>query len=227
MEGIGFDVISDLHLSPEDNFNWEGKATSLYCIVAGNISKDLRTIHQTLSHLSHFYQGVFYTIGTLEYEDVAEISVRTEEISRLCRSIRNTALLHNNVVIIDGVAIMGANCWYGHRRPDDSHADMRQFEDVSYLGHSLEKLQLHMDVKKIVIVTNSVPDPGLYFGEEDAEIYNQLSPSICLSQDTECKVTHWVFGTYNKTVDTTLSGINYINNSYYKRRPYWAKRITV
>lgn len=226
-EGIGFDVISDLHLTPEDSFNWEGKATSLYCLVAGNVSNDPRTIHQTLYHLAHFYQGVFYVAGSLEYDNVQNIAVRTEELSRICLSIRNVALLLNNVVIIDGVAIMGANGWYGQHIQTDSLSGVRQLEDISYLGHSLEKLQLHMDVKKIVIVTNSVPDPSLYFGEEDQEIYNQLPPSICLTNDTEKKVSHWVFGSYNKVVDTTISDINYINNSYYKRQPYWAKRIEV
>ena len=58
MQDIGFDVISDLNLSAEDSFNWEGKATSLYCIVAGNVSSDLRTVLQTLTHVGRFYQGV-------------------------------------------------------------------------------------------------------------------------------------------------------------------------
>ena len=51
---IGFDVISDLNLDAEDSFDWEGKATSLYLIIAGNISSDLRVIHQTLVHLSRY-----------------------------------------------------------------------------------------------------------------------------------------------------------------------------
>jgi hypothetical protein len=225
MEGIGFDVISDLHLSPEDSFNWEGKATSLYCIVAGNISSDLRTIHQTLFHLSHFYQGIFYTIGSAEYEGVLDVAIRTEEIIRTCRGIRNVALLMSNVVVIKNVAIMGANCWYGQVKQDDL-SDMRQFEDIAYLGHSLEKLQLHMDVSKIIIVTGSVPNPTLFFGEEDECIYDQIPPSICLEKDTERKVSHWVFGSYKKIVDATIDGINYINNPYLSR-PYWAKRITV
>ncbi len=223
MEGIGFDVISDLHLSPEDSFNWEGKATSLYCIVAGNISRDLRTIHQTLCHLSHFYQGIFYTIGSLEYDGFTDISLRTEEIIRTCRGIRNVALLMSNVVIIQHVAIVGANGWYGQKY-DDLY-DMRQFEDISYLGHSIEKLQLHQDVKKIIVVTNSVPNPALFFGEEDDSIYDQIPPSICLEKDTERKVSHWVFN-YKKIVDATIDGINYVNNPYLSR-PYWAKRITV
>ena len=84
-----------------------------------------------------------------------------------------------------------------------------------------------MDVKKIVVVTNSVPDPSLFFGEEDQDIYNQLPPTICLANDTEHKVTHWVFGSYKKEVDTVLNDINYINNSRGDRNPYWAKRINV
>lgn len=227
MDTIGFDVISDLHLSPEDSFNWESKATSLYCIVAGNVSSDMRMLYQTLDHLARFYQGVFYITGAAEYEGADNIPLRTAEITTICRRIRNLALLINNVVIIDGVAVMGANGWYGQSLPDNEMNTVRQFEDISYLGHSMEKLQLHQDVKKIVVVTNSVPDPTLYFGEADDDIYNHLPPSVCLSNDTEKKVSHWVYGTYTKIVDTTVSGINYVNNSCYKRRPYWAKRIDV
>lgn len=228
---IGFDVISDLNLTPEENFNWEGKAESLYCIIAGNISNDLRTIQQTLGHLSLFYQGVFYITGTLEYENVTNIPARSNDISVICKGIRNVALLYNHVVIIDGVAILGANGWYGpysYVNPLQLLArDGRQLEDISYLKQSLERLQLHLDVKKIIVVTNSVPRPELYFGEEEMDIYDQLAPNICLISDTMKKVTHWVFGSYNKTVDTTLNDIHYINNSYCKRNPYYGKRINV
>ena len=77
---VGFDYISDLFLSPDESFNWENKATSLYCIVAGNISSDLRTLYQTLAHLGKHYQGVFYIPGILEYETTDSITIRTEEI---------------------------------------------------------------------------------------------------------------------------------------------------
>lgn len=228
---VGFDVISDLALSPEDSFNWAGKAESLYCIIAGNISNDLRTIQQTLVHLSHFYQGVFYVTGDLEYENVPNISARSRDIAVMCQNIRNISLLYNHVVIIDGVAVMGANGWYGHHASDDlikaALVEGRQFDDVTYLGQSLDRLQLHLDVKKIIVVTHSVPGPDLYFGEEDMDIYDQMPPSTCLVNDTMKKVTHWVFGRYNKEVDTTINGINYVNNSYFKRSPYWAKRINV
>jgi hypothetical protein len=227
---IGFDVISDLNLSPEESFNWEGKSTSLYCIIAGNVSSDIRTVAQTLLHLSKLYQGVFYIPGHLEYQHISSISGRTDQIAKLCKSIKNVALLHNHVVIIDGVALLGANCWYNI--PDNSdpifniEKHNHKQEDLVYLGNSLRQLQLHLDVRKIVLVTNSVPGPDLFFGEE-TKLEDPFIPQMVLVKDSEHKVSHWVYGTYPKEVDTVLNGINYINNSYLKKTPYWAKRIEV
>ena len=228
---IGFDVISDLNLKPDELFGWEGKATSLYCIIAGNISNDLLTIHQILLHLSHFYQGVFYTAGTLEYEGTSDISTRTNELFNLCKSIRNVAYLHNHIVIIDGIAIVGSNGWFN----DESAyplltldaIDNERYQDVGYLSNAIEKLQLHLDVKKIIIVSHSAPSHELLFGEESDLIYSIPPLKLSLIKDLESKVTHWVYGSYDKTVDIVIDGINYINNSYYKRNPYWAKRIEI
>lgn len=228
---IGFDVISDLNLSKEDSFNWEGKATSLYCLVAGNISNDLRTVHQTLSHLSRFYQGVFYTAGSLEYEGVDNIDKRTHELQRICRNIKKSAFLHHHVVIIDGIAIAGTNGWYGNtvKTDDETEKQIEQHrhEDLLYIKSTLERLQKHLDVKSIVMLSNSVPGPALYFGEHPAMIESQLSLDLILPADTEKKISHWVYGTYGKAVDTHINGINYVNNSSFKKNPYWAKRIEV
>lgn len=228
---IGFDIISDLNLGPDEHFDWEGKATSLYCIIAGNISNDLRTIHQILLHLSHYYQGVFYTAGTLEYEGVSNISTRTNEIHNLCKTIRNVAYLHNHVVILDGIAIVGTNGWfvtdYSQSLLSPIDIENERYQDLGYLSNSLEKLQLHLDVKKILIVSHSAPGYELLFGEGPDEIYSIPPLKLSLVKDLEAKVTHWIYGQYNKSVDIVLDGINYINNSYYKRNPYWAKRIEV
>jgi hypothetical protein len=228
---IGFDIISDLNLSPEDSFNWEGKATSLYCIIAGNVSSDLRVIRQTLLHLSKFYQGIFYVIGSLEYKTATSIEKRTEEIYKVCRSVRNIAILHHHVVIVDGIAIAGANGWYGDSTIPDSitgmEVEQHRNEDLLYLKNTVERLQKHLDVKKIILVSNSVPGPELYFGEEPDDVMSQLCLGIVLLSDTESKVTHWAYGTYGKVVDANIRGVNYINNSYFDRKPYWPKRIEI
>jgi predicted phosphohydrolase len=231
MTTIGFDIISDLNLSPESSFNWEGKATSLYLIIAGNISSDLRTIRQTLLHLSRFYQGIFYTLGSTEYNYTGDIDARTNEIHKICQTINNVAVMHHHVVIVDGIAIAGANGWYGNTIPSDpvteALTEQHRNEDILYLKNTLERLQKHLDVKKIILVSNSVPSEELYFREAPESIQNQLNLGMILSFDTESKVSHWIYGTYGKVVDTTIRGINYINNSYYNRNPYWAKRIEV
>lgn len=228
---IGFDVISDLYLTPDDSFNWEGKATSLYCIVAGNISNDLRTIRQTLTHLGKFYQGVFYCLGSLEYDGVENLHSRTEELNRICATTKNVVLLHQHVVIIDSVAILGINGWYGNKQTDDlilgAQIEIFRHDDIGYLNNSLGRLQKHLDVNKILLVSNSVPGPELFFGQEPEFSRHQLPINVALPADTERKVSHWVYGTYDKTVDTVVDGINYVNNGYFKRKPYWAKRVEV
>jgi len=231
MNSIGFDLISDLNLNAYDSFNWEGKATSLYCIIAGNISDDLGVIRQTLMHLSTCYQGIFYTLGSMEYNNTNDIIKRTEEIHELCSTIKNVALMHHHVVVVDGIAIAGANGWYGNVVSTDPQIDalveQHRNEDILYLKNTIEKLQKHLDVKKIILVSNSVPSPNLYFGQHPEVVGNQLNLSIALLADSESKVTHWAFGTYDKIVDIEISGINYVNNGCFRRNPYWAKRLEV
>lgn len=228
---VGFDIISDLYLNAEESFNWENKATSLYLIIAGNISDDLLTIRQTLRHLSKFYQGIFYISGFLEHPSIHVATDRYQEISDICREIRNVAYLYKHVVIINGVAVMGVTGWYGNIEKLNTlshvHLTAHNIDDISYMNTTLSKLQLHVDVKKIISVTNCVPNPELYFGEMPPNLGELIVPNTVLAKDTENKISHWVYGTYNKPSEKIINNVNYISNGYFKRRPYWPKRIEV
>lgn len=230
---IGFDLISDLYLSPGDKFNWEGKATSLYCLIAGNISYDLRTIGNTLSHLSEHYQGVFYTLGSLEFQEAADIPNRIYELSLICKRTKNVVLLQQQVVIIDGIAVLGCNGWSGNTAPADQETEKKiatsRHDDFVYLKTSIEKLQKHVDVTRILLLTNSVPGKELYFGEipKIVKYKPELALTHMLDLDSEAKISHWAYGTYEKSVDTNIDGINYITNPSFDKNPYWAKRIDV
>lgn len=230
MQDIGFDIIGELFVNPNDSFNWENKATSLYCIVTGNVSSDLRTLLQVLAHLSKYYQAVFYVPGILEYETADNILDRANEIAQICSRIPNVVLLHQSVIVIDGIAVMGVNGWSDAGSlstvPDMVRTAAR-YEDTKYLSATLEKLQRHLDVKKIIIVSNAVPKEDLYFGEEPPAVYDQIPLTSTLHVDTEKKVKHWVFGTYTKSVDTAIDDIQYLNNPYLGKNPYWPKRLTV
>jgi len=225
---IGFDLINDLNLSPDDDFNWEDKATSLYCVVAGNISSDLYVIYKVLMHLSQLYQGVFYTPGKLEFKDIQNYDRRISDICRFAKKLKNVAVLYHHVVIIDGIAILGSTGYYGDEDNDNFEIVHGKsiYEDLIYLKSSLERLQKHIDVKNILVVTGSIPNNKLFFGEK-LGTYESLPEldTIC-SYDLEKKITHWVYGSNEKIVDTNINGINYLSNPY-KGNPYWAKRIEI
>jgi len=227
LEEIGFDIISDLYLSPDDSFNWEGKATSLYCIVAGNISNDTRTLLITLSHLSKFYQGVFFITGQFDLEKKDNIEDYNKKLSDSFAGTNRVSSLYENVIVIDGIAIIGINGWNGKiTRLTEDYYDSSKL-DITYLYQSIQKLQKHLDVKKILVVSSSVPGKALYFGEDPIELETQIPLQSALAGDSESKVTNWIFGTYEKNVDTIIEGVHYVNNPYYKRRPYWPKRINI
>jgi hypothetical protein len=227
---IGFDVISDLCLSPNDNFKWTNKATSLYCIVAGNISSDTRTIIQTLGHLAKYYQGVFYIPGRLEYEGFDDVEMRTEELAAICDHLDHVAILYHNVAMIDGVAIVGVNGW-GNLTEEYSIPNIQRLhereDDLLYLYKTIERLQVHLDVKKIFIASSAVPRKDLYFGQLPEYIDTMPTLSSCAQFDTEKKISNWVFGTYENVVDITIDTVNYVNNPYFKSRNYWATRVTI
>jgi hypothetical protein len=230
MQEIGFDIISDLNLKPNDSFNWQNKATSLYCIVAGNISSDIRTVVQVLFHLSTLYHGVFFIPGKLEYESSESFSDRTKELLAISEGIPNVATLYNSVVMVDGIALLGTNGWGNIENILDRKNTVMtaaKYEDFTYLLMSLGKLQKHLDVKKIVLVTSAVPREDLYFGEIPDNVIDQIPLSEILEADTEKKVSHWVFGTYNKPVDIEIENVNYISNSKNQYGPYYAKRIAI
>lgn len=230
MQEISFDIISDLNLQPDDSFNWENKATSLYCILAGNISSNLRTVIQVLLHLSTKYQGVFFVPGKLEYETTDDFAMRTDELSSIAQGIPNLVMLYQNVIVVDGIAILGSNGWGNiNDSLDIRNVSMTaaKYEDFGYLLKCLGKLQKHLDVKKIVLVTSAVPDEKLYFGEKPEYVIDQIPLNEILNADTEKKVSHWVFGTYDKPVETNINDIQYISNPYNQYGPYWAKRVTI
>jgi len=227
---IGFDIISDLNLSEGDTFDWADKATSLYCIIPGNISDDLDVFKNTLITLSKYYQGIFFIEGTLEHGTVKGRTNRCKEINKICKSIKNVVYLHDNVVVVEGIALVGANGWFGNYVPEDMLSEIELqvagYEDASYLGSTVKKLQLHNDVSKIIMITNSVPSTKLFYNEIP-KIYNDCVLTDALKVDTEQKITHWVFANTEKIIDTTFDSINYLNNPCYKRNPYYARRIDI
>jgi predicted phosphohydrolase len=237
---FNFDLISDLHTQTWADFDWHGAATSQICVLAGDVAKDPKDLEKALKHLTECYQAVFYIDGNEEHKHRWDaIGSNIKDIERIINRCPGVVYLHDNVVIINGVAILGANGWWTwdfdssiskedsqswfseHYHCDDvvtQIIDHLAKVDTHYLTTSVEKLQTHPDVKHIAIVTHTLP--GARFIEHDVSIVgtpriNSMGNSymdMVLAADTENKISHWCFGHYHGSVDRIEHGIRYVNN---------------
>lgn len=231
-ESFYVDLISDLHLTDSDTFDWEGKSTSLFCVVAGNISDDLEVLHRTLKHLGDNYRGVFYIDGSLEHSDLSEYDSRILSIRKICDSLNNVVYLHNHVVILNGIAFVGVNGWYGNRKqlnePEDAeYIEMYKKDEVNYLSNTIKQLQGHDEVNKIIIISNSMPSKYLGFNSPKVNFPDDENLALSLLFDYGVMVKAWLFGTDDIDVDVEVGSRRFVNNPVMPGLLYWPKKIAV
>ena len=237
---FAFDLISDLHIETWDHFDWTHQATSPYCVIAGDIARDRKTVIDTLRHLGQCYQAVFYVDGNDEhvhqYENIPE---SYNELVKKIQRIPNVVFLQDNVVVIDGVAILGTNGWwtYDFDLGIDAEQTSLWFQDkaqvsaacartvgrmattdATYMVTSVKRLQHHDDVKKIVCVTHTVPNSSLIAHDIDLSgsmKFNTMGNSFMmqtLNADIKSKLHTWCFGHYHGSIDQSRSGVRFVNN---------------
>lgn len=224
------DLISDLDITDLKDFNWEDKPTSLYCIIAGNLSSEYDIIYEALAILSKKYVGVFYIDGKIEHQSIYEYEENVDKIKDICEQIPNVVYLHDNVVVMNGIAFIGVNGWYNYSIElhdlDELHA-LRYYknQDIAYLGKTLKGLQHNDDVDKIIIISSSVPNDSLMF--DPAMETNEPEPCLSLVMDFDHKVNLWLYGGTSIPADTIYEDRRFVNNPKFVNQPYWPKRIEI
>jgi hypothetical protein len=248
---FAFDLISDLHVETWDSFDWTDQPTSPYCVVAGDVSRYPDQVAKTLSHLSECYAGVFYIDGNDEHRlSLEDLGGSYRELKKQLDTIKNVVYLQDNVVIINGVAILSTNGWWSYdfdpiqeyehcqswykeyAQSSQSSADAITgiaYHDAAYLTNSVRKLQTHQEVKSIVIVTHTLP--GAWLCNHDLDIANTPrmgsmgNPHLqqALDEDTENKIKVWAFGHYHRPVDREFSGIRYVSNPRGRGNTPWSQ----
>ena len=258
---FAFDLISDLHVDTWDHFDWTGQGTSPFCIIAGDVGRDRLKVYNTLQHLSKCYQAVFYIDGNEEHRDYrSNLDVSYSMLEQQLNQIPNLVYLQENVVVINGIAIVGACGWWNF--DFDLSIDIDQAQqwymqnqllgnheidsickaasiDAAYMISSIKNLQTHKDVKKIIAVTHTLPDPALI--AHDVELSGSHKTNVmgnrfmmqALAADTENKLHTWCFGHYHGSLDQTKSNIRFVNNcrgrgdTKYSKQVYYPLRIVV
>lgn len=240
---FAFDLISDLHLETWDqDFLVQDSATSPYCVVAGDVTRDRHQLVRALKQLSRCYHMVFYIDGNDEHcQHWHDLQASYQDLSKRINSIHNVVYLQNNVVVLNGVALLGTNGWWSFDfDPNiDREQSSRWFQerwqgqadgpvieqitnqsnnDAIYLTQSIKKLQKHSDIKYIVMVTHTVPWSQLI--SHDISLSESMRFNVmgnnrckdCLDEDSLRKIHTWCFGHYHMPIDTVKSGVRFVNN---------------
>lgn len=237
---FAFDLISDLHVETWDSFDWTGQPTSPYCVVAGDVSRDHDLVAETLEHLNQCYAGVFYIDGNDEHRyQLEDLGASYRNLKSQLSDLAGVVYLQDNVVIVNGVAILATNGWWSydfdpmidydetqawyqeHSQSSQSASDAITgvaYHDAAYMKNSIKKLQTHQEVRSIVMVSHTLPAPWLC--NHDPDLVNTYrfncmgNPHLqmALDEDTENKIRVWAFGHYHRTVDREFDGIRYVSN---------------
>jgi len=254
---MNFDLISDLHLEPNEPFDWSGKATSLYCIIAGNISYDRNTLYKTLEHLSNHYEMILFVDGMLEHKEWQHLSVEDSYLDLRANldKFENIFFMHDNIIIINGIGFLGANGWCTYDFDPNLQADTMEFllqtekmssidignvlamanSDTHYFKNSISECQTIPDISEIIMITNSVPLPDLISHDINLSteyMINRIGNNgitSCLDEDHEGKISTWCFGKYPGDMDMLIHGVRYLNNTACSKPKeiYHPKRITI
>ena len=254
MMQVSFDLISDLHVETwDDPFDWTGQATSMIAVVAGDISRDRNVVRETLAHLGQCYRAVLYIDGNDEHRyNLHDLQESYNTLSEQIGNIENVIYLRNNVVVIDGVAFLGTNTWwtfdfdtpevydfskewfwnqYKVEPESTSQIEAVAMQDASYMCNSVKRLQTHKDVKQIVMITHTVPDPLLLAHDLELEGSHKLNCSgnshilKSFAEDTENKINTWCFGHYHGDIDSTVEGVRFVNNCRGRGNTEWSKSV--
>jgi predicted phosphodiesterase len=249
---FAFDLISDLHVETWDSFDWAGQATSPYCVVAGDVARDRQLLLDALTHLGQCYPGgVFYVDGNEEHKDyLDDLGASYQDLAKDIDAIPNVVYMQDNVVIVNGVAILGTNAWWTYDfDPEVSVDDSIQYiqdhfginsssatnimgvayNDAAYMINSVRKLQTHQEVGAIVIVSHTVPAPWVIRHDPDLVgtwRFNGMGNSHitrAIDEDTEHKIKTWCFGHYHRPVHQQLGGIEYISNPRGRGNTDWCQ----
>ena len=249
-----FDLISDLHVETWRNFDWTGQATAPYCIVAGDVARNRERLLDTLDHLGECYPGgVFYIDGNEEHKDyLYDLGASYRDLARDITNIKNVVYMQDNVIIINGVAVIGTNAWwtYDFDPKMDLNSSVQSiqdhfgisnstamnitgvaYNDAAYLMNSVRKLQTHSEVRSIVVVTHTVPAPWIIAHDPDLVDtwrFNGMGNSHvtkAIDEDTEQKIKMWCFGHYHRPIDQQLGGIRYLSNPQGRGNTDWCQRV--
>ena len=168
-------------------------------------------------------------------------------------NIENFIWLQDDSLVIDNVAFIGTNGWTSFDFANDKtylenkrwmeetykismyagqQIEAMAMSDAGFLCRTVEKLQRHPDIKKIVVISHFVPNVNLI--NHDMQLVNQPSRlntsgnsllTRCLEEDDENKIKTWCFGHYHSDIDSVIDDVRFVNNCRGRGGTAWCKPV--
>lgn len=240
---MNFDLISDLHLDywPNDKqINFKGLGTSLTCVVAGDVSQNLKLTRDFLYKLSDAYQAVIYIDGNHEHKPYMDIDSNCEWLEKETSKKSNITYLWDSTCVFGTTAFVGANSWwtYDYLEPMVSRIECmdafclnedyenyvaielwdRAIENSEFLSNIVRDFNKVDRIEEIVVITHTLPrrdlvevPPSIKLPDL-GKLYNSALSDV-FAHDTGKKISTWCFGHYHaEAVDKKIDGVRYVSN---------------
>ena len=236
-----FDLISDLHVEnwkPEQQVDWQGLGTSLVCVIAGDVSRNLDIMYKNVVDISKHYKHIIYVDGNHEHAGMTDINDRREYIKDKFAKYRNITYLYRSTIILDNTAFIGSNGWYSFdfaepfaTKEESFHYELNKgasqellfeqyemaLEDSAYIANAVDICNNDNTVHDIVVVTHTLPTPKLATfipGKEYASMGTQGNTFMqeVFKKDRRGKIKTWAFGHVHQPQDTVINGVRYVSN---------------
>jgi hypothetical protein len=239
-----FDLISDLHLDQwldNQQVSFNGIGTSLNCIVAGDVSSNIKTTRDFLYQLSNHYKQVIFVDGNQEHQiDYSNIIENCEWLEQELSEKSNITYLWDSTAVFGSTAIVGSNGWWTFDYCEPLLSRFEQIEEfckmddstqstaVSIWDEAVENSEFLTNVitefnkidiiKDIVIITHTLPrkdliTPTSFMNTGDlTKLYNSTLEDV-LKADVNKKITTWCFGHYHsEACDKIIDEVRYISH---------------
>jgi len=225
------------------HYDWEKEKQSDILVVAGDSGNTIYNTIEVIDEAREFYDHVIFTDGNHEhYQGTQPVLANMADLQAYANVTENVTYLGGKSKFVsEDTAFIGANGWYDWKYglgdketqryawmiySNDSRCIMHSMdpdkmakEQAKQVGDMVMELQDDDSVKKIVIVTHTVPvKDGVVSNTRDI-IWEQLNGSYGNSYmrqvfplDRNEKVKTWVFGHTHFNKDFVEEHIRFISN---------------
>lgn len=245
---------NNTNLDKDYIFNFEEQQIkSDYLIIAGDISDKLDDTIDFLNYSLKYYKKILFVDGNHEHFEKFPKLYNNNYIKKKIKN-KKIIYLRSKSFIIDDIAFIGCNGWFNYNNKDKNIINKmiestyfdrfninnklkikliqniitKSKNDFLYLNNEIKKYDLNNKIKKIVIITHTIPNTNFGFENKFDKLNNnyitQFNTNFYNLYNSK-KIVNWIFGHVHGYHNVIINNIHYIcnprgNPKDYNRKTY-------